>query len=613
MEQITEIAKFQRANRDNVGGHWIHRVVVSMLCCNKIYKVEAFNAKNLKVFVPSCSCEIEKVYVEDIITDCNGNAFLRINRYNYHDVEKESTEPKRYGIYITSYYLLYMNLEKEFTTVELYEPTAVQPNLAREFDQKEKKWHRNRNHDERFDKCYGKLLDAPPEDFPLLDRAMENVDHERKKQQYLSEKNLTELESFEEFKLLFKDTTKTDMQIWKYLDENYLIFDTIKEDDEESMELYNYIEELNLGDKITYYGHKVLRFLTGIHENPIVDEYERLIYQAVASKYPDNNEVEQWLVYNGDVDSFTTPGLKETIEQIKFDVSYDFFVEKFMTNLPKWINRNEVTFYCDKGSVDECAHKWYQNNNEGVTIDPCNNFWPAMLLTDAIKSYASKHNNSFTFVDRTKNQTRKHVIGNINKYPELWKFIDLLNIYTLNKRVLFTGLYDDINYKINWIHIFDNKNFTYEYVLTKTFLNRYHSTFDTVLDTLCANKQQIEDEENEDHDPLIVKLFFENIFPDDFIQEYCNMHKFAAHVHTIPREKLFTNNATTFEIKSIDGSIVLWPGNTQVLRCERKRHINKISNWWLEHMYKPESRAVKRIKLHFDSLCQQTQLKSINF
>ena len=646
-----ETKKFAEANLDDKSGTnsgFIHRVVASLLCCGKVYKVEDFEVYYWDLKFPMCDCGYNNMnlFIEGIITDGNGFADLAYDKYHYNSFCDRTADPKHIHwnsvLSCNRNYKMSSNLNYKYgckNRVVLNEPTFIIQDLVKNFNSATITWNDNFYHNKYFDTCATLQVcryTIQKSDWTRLvkgkrTRLVSDTEQQPPSKILRSSTLLTQLETYEDFLKLCKNRKMNDANLWKHFGNNLVLFNKIKDKEPEKLKIIGEIERINNRSTVavkktftnnskpkTYYGHRLLSFLCDLQDNPDVEYMEKNIYEAVAAKYrQDNSEVEMWLQYKGDVENIKTPGLRETIRQTEFDVCYKMFIEKITRKLPMLIDRSYVVYSCTL-PIKECRNNNLLNPIETksercfdlyqhVVPNHKQNLWPAILLTDAIKWYAAAHDNTFPFVEFYGKKKVIHVIKDLEKYDELWRFIDMLNIFEMNMSYCDKDQYGILNNPINEYGsiknvpiLVNNKDCSYYYWVSprvtykKTLMNRYYSMFNIIVDKLIHFKIE------KSKCVLEQQAMFRSLFVDDF-NDYLDSFQ-ANHSHVCLRNSLYTTDTTTFKYKNVNGEIVLWPGNEDVLKSERKRYANKIADWWIDQMYHPNSNHVLKIKQHFENI-----------
>lgn len=637
----------KQANLDNKGGTnsgFIHRVVASLLCCGKMYKTEGFEVFTWFLVFPACDCLINDMYFEGIFTDCNGFAdvkYIKVSNKSLTDEDAKEADPKYIDWIIVS--SVSRNLKKGglIRTTLLNEPTLVERGLIKNFNTKTMQWITNLNYNKFFDTCNSIRVrnDVIVIWQNYISQPQLAIENETPIKRRRLRQPTTPLTSYKDFQDCFKNSNYYDVNTWTRLERDLTLFDIIKGKEHEKEKVILEIERINLKSKTdlnrrsrktfnnskpkTYYGHKILTYLCDWQDTPDIKYMETNIYEAVASKYSKGNkEVNMWLKYNGDVEKLKTPGLRDTIRRTEFNVCYKMFCERIMRKLPMFIDKTYVYYNC-KSPIEICTDNMkphsskyhyvcgdtgYLKKHYIVYEEPIK--WPSVLLTDAIKTYAAAHDNTFPFVECYNGKKVIHVIKDLHKYSELWRFIDILNVFELNKCTkIFNplvilnhfiteyGTIEDFHLLTSNYESRDYNRFYGKKQYQKTLLNRYYSMFNIIVDKLIFFKQESPKCANRQ------KQIFHSLFVDDF-NKYLDNFK-ANHVHVCIRNDLYSYDSTIFRHKNASGELVIWPGNVDVLKSERKRYASKIANWWLEQMYKPNSNYVLKIKKHFQNLVAQ--------
>lgn len=560
--------KFAKIN--SIGNYWINRIVFSYLCCGKVYRVESKNATKVILTLPYCECKLKKFYIEHIITNSRGYSNKRLKYRRIND--------QLYYV-VSSIHNNSDNLKAAEYALLCSEPAEVidAQEIKRRFDFVSKQWTSGRNHLPRFDVQNFSYFVSKDNKHKIVS----HVDFCRVPSRSLEDASRLELIRLYEFyrpsrTVISEDLFSKELSVDELLKHKYQVNLRRKLFFEIYGTMYRYI----IGS--TYYGFREMLYFMNVITNPSIQYYEKHVFEPIYSKYSSNEDVNLWALYDGE--DINEPSLLEEINDLQFNTSYDMFVKNIMSHISYFVDKSSFTYYCNK-NLDCCL-----KNNSGDNFDKNVNKWPTVLLSDAIKDYASKHNDTLSITIKSiHGYSHVYDIKNVSKYTELWKFVDLLNVYAPGKLKYITnelGVIEKTNYeRVPW-----KKFWTHDCM--EQFQNRYMNPFTKFVNNLIKSKKP-----NSDY--AVYDMFCDCF--NSYLKEYESNH-----VHNVDSKLLYTQESNMYTMHSIKhNTTVIWPGDENILQSETDVCAIKIASCWLEKMYRPESNfVVKNLNEHFNDLCE---------
>ncbi|ABY65830.1 hypothetical protein [Orgyia leucostigma nucleopolyhedrovirus] len=575
--------------------NYIHRVSMLQLCCNVSYGVEFENATLALLFVPQCKCDYDKrrTIVKAVITNAFGKAnvykckFDTLHFDSFQSVKLNDMLPSRL---------------KDREWLENF-PAKNHPTIT--------KWWMvmSENFDDfnlNFNFKFA-VLERPTENYLWITSCNLKFDSCTTSNLYFNQncvetKRYEGEEHFKSFTAFESWVSKCDMNIWIWLDKNVNNFAYICQCQDACLCLIEMIENLNANTK-TYYGHAVLMYVLERmrpRDWRFVEFYERNVVDKVRDAFkhdPDNVELQNWINFDGNVDEFKTIGLANTIKRTQFDAAYKWFCQN--VKIPTIIDRGQLKCYCD-APIDCClakkqrsvSHKKAYINDVQYVIQNCS-YKHDMLLTDAIMECASLNNGMFKLGDD--NTPAGQIVIDVAKYPQLWRFVDLLNTYN------YTGV--ELNMHANRCSSKGTYNspccIKERYIIENTFNNRYlQSTFFKFVGNLHDIFATFHSRCNS-AEPM------EKCFPKNFVEKYLHAHG-ATHVHVMRRDYVFqlienANDADKNNVMIKKKIINTWNKNRNVFINDRQVCIVQIQRWFKKKIYNPDSVMVGKLKKRYEN------------
>ncbi|AJD09276.1 hypothetical protein [Condylorrhiza vestigialis mutiple nucleopolyhedrovirus] len=590
--------------------NWTHTVAILFRCCGKAYKVETKEANYCILFAPQCACYQKEIapyncFVQNVITDGNGCATLYCGYYS-HGGEFSTTKNKDVIYNANSDKVIWFfpkesrkkikHVLQQMTTnkdvwvcaVSQHENLSCNLNAGNVFvlDSPTSLFSEKDfcddvprasliSFDARFDTRSCKLL----QDYIFAHIFQNNSDCKRLSND-ISYNNDTDddntlmlpalqsldnqqIKTFEQFNLLFDGRDARDATVWKYCDRNaHLLFEHLRQNAEERERVVEHIENINGKQKQfwdnkqcnTYYGSRLLIYLLNLQNNPFINHHENKIFKKVKHIFKDdtnNAEIEQWCLYNGNIDQFKTVGLFKTIQKAQFDAAYDWFVNNMISNTPQLINRSKIVYYCNNSECESASD-----------AEQCNGYYYTVLLSDAIRQCAADNKGTFEIKGQYRDALRHHKLINVEKYKELWRFFDLLNVFRFTNFEMdcydanrFTNKTN--NAKCNWHITFEPCN-NYYTLYNRYFQSAFYDLLQNVYYAFMAKENSFL------YRDIICRIQF--AFSENFVEKYLKPHK-ATHYHTV-----LANN-----MRNCNSIPANWPApkNCHVLEYERERFNRK--------------------------------------
>ncbi|BBB16565.1 hypothetical protein [Heliothis virescens ascovirus 3j] len=650
--QSTPSLKMMIADNDDGIGCWTHRVAIMFRCCGKMYTIEAVDTDCCVLFAPRCLCEptqfIYNCFVQNVITDGNGCATLYCCYYS--SGETCSTTKSKYSI-----------RHATPDNVSLMFPEQCRENLGpalQEITNAGGMWvcavsqHENSTHRRRPCSNQVSVLDTPTRLFcnststgSLIkfnarfdtssvvwlrnyydaeddknDKQHTDDDYEDDDDDYYDDEDGGDddgdddgsIWTFEDFKRLFAGLNERDAGMWKYCDSNaQQMFGRLRKNSTERDKIIEYIERINGAhssfsepSRHTYYGSKLLIFLLDLQNDPLISYYECEIFGKIKHIYKDdarNAEIERWCAYDGNIHLFKTCGLYETIQKVKFDAGYKWFVKNVIPITPVLFNRSKINYYCNKPNTTcipdgEYGEQYSVYSANGLEyVSKCNNEQYTVLLSNAIKRYAAENGNTFELVSGYGNNLLSYKLLNVDKYKQLWHFLDLANVFHFTRTEVncfnnchFENKSGD-GYVCSWHGVVSTSGITKYHTLYNRYhyMSPFHNFVQGVYKTFIVNQHWMPDR----------SLFkFESCFPRQFIQTYLKPYR-ANHRHELLKCDMTKSNTIIGELG--------WPSpdDRHVLISERKLILVGLQRWIKDKLYRPDSETVKKIKERFQTMC----------
>ncbi|AAF05252.1 ORF138 [Xestia c-nigrum granulovirus] len=654
MERILTLKTLIADNEDGVGC-WTHKVAIMFRCCGKMYTVQEKEAYYCVLFAPQCSCNPtandpsdEKAYdcyVQNVITDGHGRATLSCCYYSKHFSMTDNKYDKYDKYNVTPSDVVYLFPKKCHEKLlpvlqQIHDAggtwvgaVSVHEHSNRPFSTGQVIFLTTPNakcEDRDFcgDRPRGDLLNCN------IHFDTTNVIQLRKKHSAeLTLKPATIIEekcgvlnknkqiTFEDFKRLFGD--KRDVNVWARCDMNAQHFRNVLEDSSERDKVIKYIEHINgagteLGTRFTntYYGSRLLIYLLDLQDDPLINYYEREIYGKIKYIYKDdkdNKEIERWCVYDGDIHLFKTKGLFRIIQNVKFDAGYEWFVKNVFSLTPHLFNRSRIYYYCNKPNSTCIPKCEYGTSYSGYTgkhseyVTKCQHDHYTVLFSDAIKKYAQDNGGVFEMESRSDQQFYNHRLVNLKKYEKLWRFFDLVNVYSFTEDEV--NCYNNnkyerksgCNYICDWHKVVKASKINCYYTLYNRYrVSPFTKFFDNVYDWFMQ-------EEHWQPRPIFCGMEY-SLLPKNFMSRYLRPHR-ANHRHELSKSDLYKADVITSMHQ--DNGELGWPAseNQHVLKSERKRLLVGLQRRMKHKLYEPDSGTVKKIKKRFDTMCKDLNSK----
>ncbi|QWO71648.1 hypothetical protein [Orgyia pseudotsugata single capsid nuclopolyhedrovirus] len=571
-----------------------HRVLISCRGCNLACGVEFENATMVMLCVPQCKCDARKRdwFTGAVITNAFGKANVHKFKFNTFHFDNFKTS--------TLNHILPSRLQ-DHKCFECF-PAKNHPTIT--------KWllilSDNTNYfDLNFNFKYA-VLEQPTKKYPWTNFYNSKFDSCTDMNFELNEncaiyKQLETQINFETFPDFQAWVSTCSINIWIWLDKNVDNFATICNYNDWCYSLIDLIEKLNKNSN-TYYGCAVLMYVLNRirpRDWQFVEFYKHDVLDRVRYVFkddPDNVELKRWAEFDGNVDKFITPGLANIIKRVEFDAAYKWFCKN--VNVPTIIDRGQIKCYCN-ALLDHCLLNKQYNDREkhahinGVqyVVQKCR-YVHSVLLTDAIMRCAAKNNNLFKL--GSDDAPAQQIVINVAKYPQLWRFIDLINTYN------YTGV--ELNMHSN--RVGPNGKFkSYccmkkQYIYYDTLVNRYlqsiffkfvanlHDIFAT-FHSRCTSTE-----------PMVT------CFPKDFVHTYLNAHR-ATHVHVMRRQFVFKpiDNADDTDENNVmikNKILAAYMKNKHVFGNDRQLCIIEIQRWFKNKIYSPDSAMVGKLKERYE-------------
>ena len=634
--------------------NWTHMVAILFRCCGKAYKVETKKANYCILFAPQCACYKQKeaapynCFVQNVITDGNGCATLYCGYYSHRGAF--STTKSKHVIYDANPEKIAWLFPKQ--SCEKIKPILQQVTDAAGVWVYAVSEHENLScrlnagdvfvldsptnlfseedfcddapraslipFDARFDTRSCKLLQNHK--FAHIFQRNSDCTNNCKRLSNDNnfnfnndtnddiEKNSTivlpalqlfnnqQIKTFKQFNLLFNGRDVRDTTVWAHCDRNaHLLFEGLRQNAKQRELVVAHIENINGKRKKiwnskrcnTYYGSRLLIYLLNLQNNPLINHHENKIYKKVKHIFKDdtnNAEIEQWCLYNGNIDQCKTVGLFKTIQKAQFDAAYDWFVKNAIPITPQLINRSKIVYYCNN-SVCESASD----------AKKCNGYY-TVLLSNAIRQCAADNKGTFEVKGQYSDVLHQHKLINVEKYKELWRFFDLLNVFRFTKSEIncfdartFTNKTN--NAKCSWHTGFEPCKM-YHTLYNRYFQSAFYNLLRNVCGAFMAMQRCIL------YKDIMGELKF--AFSENFLQKYLEPHT-ATHYHTMLANDVHNCNSIPTN----------WPApeNCHVLESERERFYRKrercvilLQRRIMEKLYNPDSKYVNKIKTNFESM-----------